>query len=508
MINITGASEGRVAPVIAEIIKEKKGQSLIVVSTFNRAKRLAADLSFFDARNIYVLPPEDESMFSYEARSNDQLLERMKVLKAVTRGENCIVIAPVTGAIKKLPPKEIFEENILEFTRGHDIDVEDIRTRLSFMGYERAHMIEGPGEFSIRGGIIDIFTPDSDMPYRIELFDTEIDSIRTFDIDTQRSREELKSITVCQCSQLVKDDELFAAAGRKINSAYNKQIKKLEKNEGNSEKVHELRLRHGQLIDYIDNMMNLQYMEKFLNYFYNETMYVWDYMKQPEIFIDDPTRILETLEVFEKERADDIETLLEAGRAIGEDFKTMSGQRDYFLLYEKEGYIFTPFASTIKNAPPLKQLITINCRQTPVYNGRMDLLKGDLYSYVRRDFDINIVCSGSERMKNMEEFLVREELIGKVKLKEGTLTAGMEFTDNKVCYIWEGDIFGGSRKSKRKKKKTRGEQIKSFADVQTGDYVVHESHGIGKFTGIEQLVVQGVKKDYLKVKYAGEDSLY
>ena len=111
-------------------------------------------------------------------------------------------------------------------------------------------------------------------------------------------------------------------------------------------------------------------------------------------------------------------------------------------------------------------------------------------------------------MKNMEEFLIREGFIGKVKLKEGTLTAGMEFTDKKVCYIWEGDVFGGSRKSRRKRKKTRGEQIKSFADVQTGDYVVHESHGIGKFTGIEQLVVQGVKKDYLKVKYAGEDSLY
>lgn len=508
MINITGASEGRIAPIIAEIIKEKKGQSLIVVSTFNRAKRLAADLSFFDAGNIYVLPDDDGSMIQYEARSNDQLLERMKVLKTVTRGEDCIVIAPAAGAVRKLPPKEIFGENVLELQRGKDIDLTDIKARLSFMGYERMPMVENRGEYSIRGGIIDIFTPDSDMPYRVELFDTEIDSIRTFDIDTQRSAEELKSITVCQCSQLVKDSELFAKAKKNIDSAYNRQIRKLEKTEGNSERVHELKMRHGRLIDYIDNMMNLQYMEKFLSYFYDETMYIWDYMKDPEIFIDDPARILETLEVFEKERADDIAAILEAGRGIGEDFKTMSGQRDYFLLYEKEGYIFTPFTSTIKNAPFLTQLITVNCRQTPVYNGRMDLLKGDLHSYVRRGFDVTIVCSGSDRMKNMEEFLIREELIGKVKLQEGVITAGMEFTDKKLCYIWEGDVFGGSRKSRRKRKKSRGEQIKSFADVQTGDYVVHESHGIGKFTGIEQLVVQGVKKDYLKVKYAGEDSLY
>lgn len=508
MINITGASEGRIAPIISEIIREKKGQSLIVVSTFNRAKRLAQDLSFFDARNIYVLPPEDESLIQYEARSNDQLLERMKVLKAVTRGEDCIVIAPATGAIKKLPPKAIFEENVIELQRGRDIDLEELKANLSFMGYERVPMIESRGEYSIRGGILDIYTPDSDMPYRVELFDTEVDSIRTFDIDSQRSSEELKSITICQCSQLVKDSEIFAKAKENVNDAYIKQIKKLENKEGNSERVHELKARRGQLIEYIDNMMNLQYMEKFINYFYDETMYIWDYMQEPEIFIDDPARILETLEVFEKERTDDIAAILEAGRGIGEDFKAMSGQKDYFLLYEKEGCIFTPFASTIKNAPFLTQLITVNCRQTPVYNGRMDLLKGDLHSYIRREFDVTIVCSGKERIKNMEEFLVCEGFIGKVKLVEGSLTAGMEFTDKKVCYIWEGDVFGGSRKSRRKRKKSRGEQIKSFADVQTGDYVVHESHGIGKFTGIEQLVVQGVKKDYLKVKYAGEDSLY
>ncbi len=508
MINITGASEGRIAPIISDIIKDKKGQSLIVVSTLNRAKRLATDLSFFDARNTYILPPDDESMIQYDAKSNDELLQRMKVLKAVTKGEDCIVIAPVTGAIKKLPPKEIFEENVVELQRGKDIDPEEVKAKLSFMGYERVPMIESRGEFSIRGGIIDIFTPDSDMPYRVELFDTEIDSIRTFDIDSQRSAEELKCVTICQCSQLVKDSDVFEKAKNNINAAYLKAIKKLEKKEGSSETVHNLKQRRGQLEDYIDNMMNLQYMEKFINYFYDETMYIWDYMKKPEIFIDDPARILETLEVYEKERSDDIAAILNAGRGIGDDFKAISGQKDYFLLYEKEGYIFTPFTSTIKNAPFLTQLITVNCRQTPTYNGRMDLLKGDLCSYIRREFDVTIVCSGDERRKNLEEFLVHENLAGKVKLIQGTLTSGMEFTDKKLCYIWEGDIFGGNRKSRKGKKKSRGEQIKSFADVQTGDYVVHESHGIGKFTGIEQLIVQGVKKDYLKVKYAGEDSLY
>lgn len=508
MINITGAAEGRIAPIISKILGDKKGQSLIVVSTFNRAKRLATDLSFFSGKNVYVLPPEEETVIQYEAKSNNYLLERMKVLKTIISKEDCILVAPVTGAVKKLPPREIFEENVINMTLGEDIDIDDIKTKLSFMGYERVPMIESRGEFSIRGGIIDIFTPDSEFPYRVELFDTEVDSIRTFDIDTQRSLDILKYIKIYQCSQIVRDREIFENAGKRIKSSYDRQIKKLEQKKEEGEIINNLRQRRGQLLEYVESMMNIQYLEKFINYFYDETMYIWDYMDNPEIFIDDPARILETLEIYEKERADDIETILASGRGIGEDFKAIPGQKDYFRLYEKEGYIFTPFVSTIKNAPFLTELITVNCRQTPDFNGRMEVLKSELESYAKRGFKVNIVCSSEERMRNMKEFLIREKLEGKVTLKKGMLTSGMEFTDEKTCYIWEGDIFGISHKNRRKKKKSRGEKIKSFADVKEGDYVVHESHGIGKFIGIEQLVVQGVKKDYLKVKYAGEDSLY
>jgi len=509
MVNIAGAAEGRVAPIMSEIIDEKKGQSLIVVSTFNRAKRLATDLSFFSGAKIYVMPQEETAFVQYEAKSNDALLERMRILKAVSGGEECVVIAHSEAAVRKLPPADVFAENIIELSLGDDIDMAELLRRLSVMGYERTSMIESCGEFSVRGGIIDVFTPDSNYPYRIELFDTEVDSIRSFDIDTQRSVESLSSVTICQCSQIAKEKELFERAAVRIEAAYDKRIKALQKKEGNSETVHELKQRRDRMLEYAESMTNLQYLEKFLGYFYDDTEYIWDYMSEPNIMIDDPTRILETLGAYEKERADDIETLLAVGRAIGEDFSSMSGQKDYFRLYDMEGYIFTPFVGTIKNAPFLTKLINVECRQTPVFNGRMDMLKGELQSYVRRGFKVTIVCSSSDRVESIREFLLREDLIGSVEIKEGVLTAGMEFAESKICYIWEGDIFGSIRKSHRRRgKASAGSRIKSFADVKAGDYVVHESHGIGKFTGIEQLVVQGVKKDYLKVKYAGEDSLY
>ena len=554
MVNITGASESRVAPLAAELIRERGGQSLIVVPTYMRAKRLATDLSFFHARmgiegEICVLPAEDTGIIAFEARNNDDLMERMRIYKLVSSGVPCTVIAPVTGAIKKLPPSEVYTEHVIRLQQGMDVDTGRIRDELTAMGYERVPVIEARGEYSIRGGIIDVFTADHEEPYRIELFDTEVDSIRTFDPESQRSAESLDSIEIYPCSQIPRDAQVFARAAQGIRKAYDKQIRKLERkaaeelkkqagsgsgqamgaSEVKTEQTYQLRLRRDQLLEYADNMMNLQYLEKFIGYFFDQTEYLWDYMDDPLIIIDDPSRILETIDTAEKELAEDMDVILSEGRGIGADFDAMSGSGDYFSLYERDGYIFTPFLQTIRNAPYLRELRNITCRQMPAYNGRFDVLKSDLEGYIARGFQVTIVCSSTDRMQQMNEFLEHEGLFdrktakisasgvtqnaehapGSILVTEGKLTAGMEFADEKKCWLWEGDIFGSSRRTRRSRRsKGRGEQIKSFADVQTGDYVVHEAHGIGRFTGVEQLVVQGVKQDYLKVKYAGSDLLY
>ena len=540
MINIAGASEGRIAPFIAESRQERDGQCLIVVPTLNRARRLQTDLSFFNGdEQIYILPPEEDSAIAYEAKSNETLLERMRVLKAITGSERCTVIAPVTGAVRKLPPKEIFTENVIELSVGQDVDLAWLRGRLALLGYERASMVEARGEYSMRGGIIDIFTPEGEDPYRIELFDTEIDSIRAFDIETQRSVENLRSLTVYQCSQIARDAEVFSKASGRIKRAYDRAIKRLNakgddgKSEtgGGSDLEAALLKRRDQLLEYTEDMINLQYLEKFLGYFYDETAYIWDYMENPQIIVDDPARILETLETAEKERNYEIMELLESGRGIKEDFASLSGPDDFFRLYETvpekdlDCTIFTPFVMTIRGgrdtaeSPFLTELRQVQTRQMPQYDGHMDQLKGDIEGYIARGFDVNIVCSTEERQKNMLEFIQHENFnertlpgryeAGHVRVMSGSLSAGMELTDRKTCYIWEGDIFGGSRKTRKRPKSSRsGNPIKSFADVQKGDYVVHESHGIGKFAGLEQLVVQGMKQDFLRVEYAGTDMLY
>ena len=209
MINVSGVSDARVAPCAAELISEEE-QSLIIVSGSIRAQRLAEDLSFFtEDRTIMVLPEEDQFFLRYEARNQDKLIERMKALKALRKGEPVIVVAPVSAAVKKLTPHRNFEQSTVKLILGQDTDPEELKKSLVSMGYEYVSMVESPGQFSIRGGITDIYTPDGAYPYRVELFGTEVDSIRTFDPDTQRSVDSLKSVEVYPAKQLTISEELF-----------------------------------------------------------------------------------------------------------------------------------------------------------------------------------------------------------------------------------------------------------------------------------------------------------
>ena len=520
MINIAGAAEGRVARLAAAEIDKRGGQSLILVSTSVRARRLATDLAFFHDRTpIYVMPEEDDGRIAFEAANTDDVMERMSILKSLAAGRDCVLIAPASAAIRKRPSAQIFRDRILSLATGDDVDVARLAGDLAGMGYERVGMIEGRGEFSLRGSILDIYMPDGELPFRIEFFDTQIDSIRTFDPETQRSHRQEDEITIAPCRLIPRDEKLLAKARDRMIRAYGRQIGKLEKKAGAAtEQTYRLKQRRDQLAEQLDQGINLSYFENLISYFYEDAEYLWEYMEDPLVMIDDPARILESLEAEEKEFGEDVETMLQEGRAIGEDFASVSHSEDYYRIYEKkEGIIFTPFVSTIKNAPFLSELRQVDCRQVPVYNGRLDVLKADLDSYIARGFHVSIVVGSQDRADSIDEFLRHEDLYdrtlpegepGRITIEMGTITAGMEFPEEKRCWIWEGDIFGSGRRQRRSRTKTRGEQIKSFADVQTGDYVVHESHGIGKFTGVEQMVVLGVKQDYLKVQYAGTDMLY
>ena len=508
MINVSGISESRVAPVAA-YLSQKESQSIIVVPTEVRAKRLAEDLSFFvKEKEIYVLPAEEHVFLRYEAKDHDQMLERLKVLKALRAGQPSIVIAPVSAAVKKIPPHSIFEESVLAIHLGDEIEMEKIRDSLVKLGYERRGIVDGRGQCSIRGGIVDIYTPDGEYPYRIEFFGNEVDSIRTFQIESQRSVENLKAVEIYPAEQVLSGDDQFHKAASRIHKEYTAAATRMEKKD--PEAAENLKKRRDQLCEYIENSINLQLLENYLQYFYDTTEYLWDYMDQGMVMIDDPDRIYEALDLRTKEFKEDFQVLLERGQVVPKDAALLSDRTDFYKIYKKEpAAVFTPFPKRVAGVETFDAVYHLQSRQTLIFNGKMNVLESELKTYAEKGYQVTIVCSSNERMENLQEFTERIGLAGKINFARGSLTGGIDFPTEKICYISEKDIFASQKAAKRKKKyKDKGQKIQSFADMKKGDYVVHENHGIGKFLGIEQLTVQGEKKDYIQIKYAGDDMLY
>ncbi|MDD2217320.1 MAG: transcription-repair coupling factor [Eubacteriales bacterium] len=515
-ISISGISESRVAPVAAEISKRQDGHSLIIVPSQVRAKRLAIDLSFFSGKEVYVLPEEGELFARYEAKSREALFKKMKVIKALMSDEKCTVIAPISAVLKKLTPHREHEKNFVKLERGQTTDIRGICKALALMGYERTTMTDRHGAFSLRGDILDIFTPDAILPYRIEFFDDEIDSIRTFDPDTQRSSENLKYIEIYPALSLVSDKEIFDVAAKNVQKEYNAHIKRLEKKAENPnssisrETLDNLEERARELVGYMQAITNIQLLESYLHYFYEDLETICDYLGEGScIMIDDPQRVYESVELMSKEAKEDFESLLEKGRVIPKDASMLPSLKDYTDIYGRQNvYLFTPFTGSLKGIDSYAELRNIKSRQTPSFNGRMDILKEELERWIKNSYKVTIVCETDDKLARMEEFLKNSGLHTRVWLKQGKITSGMELPEEKLCYIWEGDIFATRKKSSSRKKKTGENAIKSFSDLRKGDFVVHENHGIGKFVKIEQLDIQGTKKDYLQIKYGGEDVLY
>ena len=508
MINISGVSEARVAPCAAHMSKEKS-QSIIIVPTYVRAQRLAGDLSFFvKDKDILVLPEEEQVFLRYEAKNHDRLIERMKALKALRTGQPVIVIAPVSAAIKKISPHKAFEEKVIKLKLSDISDLEKLKADLVAMGYEFSVTVENHGQFSVRGGIIDIFTPDNDNPYRIELFGDEVDSIRTFNKDTQRSIENLKYVEIYPAEQLTIESESFEKAGKAIAKEYEKQSKKLEiSNPEASGKLIELK---NSICEYIENVSNLQLLENYIHYFYDDTEFIWNYMDDGRVMLDDPERIFEILEIRENELKEDFKVLLERGEAVPKDSALITGTANLKEILEKrDTVIFTPFPKRVKGIDSFDEIHNINSRQMISFSGNLTLLENEIKSYLKRNYKISIVSNSDARLDNLREMLSRIDNSDRISFEKGTLSNGMDFPEEKHCWISENDIFKYSKKHKRRKAfKDKGQKIHSFSEMKTGDYVVHINHGIGKFVGIEQLKVQGEKKDYIKIKYAGNDMLY
>lgn len=494
-INISGVSDSRSAYAAGKIIQKKGGQWVVVTPSAAEAARMAADLSFFISKKILTMPAEPEIFVHYEAKNKDVLFGRLRAMRSLLSGEDCVVVTSATGIIRKIPPSKEFLDAVIPLQQGMELNLRELISGLVHLGYERVPLVYAPGQFSWRGEILDVFTPYEEDPFRIELFDTEVESIRLFDAVSQRSIRGMARLELWPATLMVHRDAPFQRAKDHIKSRY-----------------HMLQERREELLEWVEQGINSQQLENYIDYFYEHPAHLWDEIQgSGGVIIDDPNHGREIIEVAEKEFLQDFEVYQEKGRVTAPDLENFPSLKDWQALYAYQDlYLLTPFDQKLKGCSAVHQ-IQYQTHQTMMYHGKLRLLERDLQRYVEDGYKVTIVCSTGERQTNMQEFLNRIGLLQRIWVKEGVLSSGMELPDDKICYLTDGDIFGTTMRRHHRHRRMQPENstpIRHFSEIQKGDYVVHESHGIGQYEGLESLTVAGETREFLKVRYAGNDILY
>ena len=496
---------------------------LIITGDEAKAREMQDDSRFFDKSSIYY-PAKDFIFYSADVHGNQLAGERLrciqKIIAAQDNKTNITVITTIDGCVDMLMPLQRYRDNIIHFKNSDIIDTEKLISKLVGIGYTRVPMIDGQGQFAVRGGIIDIFSYTDETPVRIELWDDEIDSIRFFDVESQRSVEKIQTYDVFPATEWILSEDEIDAGFEKVKDEVEKQLVTLG-NDKKKKTQQEMdacnRLRHA----YADFERTRDY-SKFILSFTDEIEGFTDYFTKDEtVFVlDEPDRIMERMELISYEYEESMKNRLEGGYVVASQTKLM---RPIAEVYKNMQSSRLMLLSSLDYKPKMLKpadYLRIDARSISSYNNSFEYLADDINKYKRTGYRVVLVCNSRTRaariVADLEELGTqsyfsedydKEIMPGTVMVTYGNIHRGFEYPLIGFVIITENDIFT-SRTRKKQKKKYEGRSIAGFNELNVGDYVVHEMHGLGVYKGIEKITVEGVEKDYIKIEYAGNSNLY
>ncbi|MGM0941383.1 MAG: transcription-repair coupling factor [Bacillota bacterium] len=489
---------------------------LLVTHQLVQAQQLYDDLTAFMGDDDVHLYPVNELIASEIAIASPELRsQRIESLTAWTKKKSGILIAPVAALKRILPPPEYWSNYQLPFTVGEDIDVEQYLNSMVDMGYERVSMVTTPGEFSRRGGIIDIYPITEQHPIRIELFDEEIDSIRYFDADTQRSLDKLQEIIIGPATELLLSQSDIHAGGERLEEALSKTLKSLKSKES-KEKLLEVMERD---IERLKNLEHFPEMYKYIGYLYKNPASLLDYMPSDgQIILDEMSRIQETAVHLDSEEADWYSSLLESNQMVKDSIFSFDWHTIWSNMKQPRLYM-SVFLRHIPNTQP-QNIINLSSRPMQEFHGQMHLFKNELKRWEKGEYSVVVLAPDSKRAEKIHSIFMDYDIdvgltsdlqlpVDKPTIATGNITSGIELPMHKLVLITEQELFKKRTKRARKQQKiSNAERIKNYQELKVGDYVVHANHGIGKYLGIETLQVNDLHKDYMLIKYSGDDKLF
>ncbi len=518
---ITGAAdsgETHLAASLGSNIKYK------IIITFHdiRAREIYDDMKSFDANTFYY-PAKDFIFFSADAYGNLIIRQRLDAISQLVNGQPFTLITTIDGLMDKLVPLKCIQEGILKIEYDEQIDINELKNSLVYSGFERTEQVESPGQFAIRGGIIDIFPLTSDQPYRIELWDDIIDSIRSFDPLSQRTIENVNEITIYPASEYLLSSHQIEKGIKEIKLELDARIKVL-KDTFKTEEAHRLSSTVNEFTERLSISRTGVFLDSFMPYFYQETSSLLDYFPVEDtiLFIDEPSRTLERADTVEQEFRESMASRIEGGYV-------MAGQTEVFLstalilakLSSFRAVLFTTLDQKIKSFA-VKEKYSVSIRNINPYNNNFELLVKDLSYYKKEGWRTLIMCGSRSKAARLADTLLQDFHLnaftsdypdcliqpGQILLTSGNIHRGFEYPMIKFSVISESDVFGNIKKKKRNRKKYSGEKISGFSELKIGDYVIHENHGLGIYRGLEKIVVDKTTRDYIKIEYGDGGNLY
>ncbi|SCX78600.1 transcription-repair coupling factor [Alkaliphilus peptidifermentans] len=527
---IIGAIKGRKTPVVIHglsesqkphiafgIFEELDGQVCIITYNELEARQIYEDLKFYMGERILFFPTKEVVFYQIEATGEAIQAERAKTLEKLAEGGNYIVITSIDALLLKLTKPQYYIYHHITFRVGETIELQQMLNTLLIQGFERVDRVERSGEFSIRGGIIDIFPASEEAPYRIELFDDEVDSIRRFQVDTQISINKLEEIKIYPTIETIIEPEDNKFINEKLSKELKKTLEKLDEDPGKR-----LKEKFDEILEKLNELADTKTAQLLLPYLEGREASLLEYLdRNATLILDEPRRLREKGEGVLKEFNDNFETLLERGEVLPSQCKLQ------FSYDEILGKMVRHPVVTLNLLPKYnpdfqpKEIINFASRSVQTFNGKMDFMVEELKLLQYKGYKVVLLPGTKERALRLLELLnerglnvsfvvtPQEDLMsGQVIIMQGSVHRGFEYVGAKYMLITDNEIYGVHKRKKQITKRKDAAPIKSFIDLKVGDYVVHEGHGIGKYVGIQQLRVDGLKKDYLKIRYSGEDNLY
>ena len=446
----------------------------------------------------------------------------MDILKKIVEGKPLTIVACLDVFMEKMIPFEEFKEHCLTIDFESIIDTDALKLKLSELGYENSGLVEAPGQFGIRGGIIDIFPLTEELPVRIELWGDEVDSIRSFDTETQRSVEKLDEVQVYPATEMILSRNKIGEAVRRMKEEYKKQEEAFKKRKRFAEKER-LRKMTVRTEEELLSFGTAEGSEALLSYFYEKTVSFLEYLPENTLFfIDEPHRVLEKGKTYEEEFFLCMQSRLEGGYVL-------PGQADLLFGYEEilSKVMVGPLillSSVIQDYAFYKPKTTCDIEAKSIfsYNNSFDQLIKDLEHWKKQNYRILLLSSSTTRAKRLAENIKDYGLLayfaadfdrtiapGEIMVASGRLGNGFEYPTLKFVVLSEKDIFK-ERKAKKPKKKSQysGQKINSLSEISVGDYVVHEKYGLGIYRGMEKIESDGITKDYINIEYKDASNLF